>query len=84
MSGRFPLDKFPLFELDISFHSSFDMLDMKWSEGRTTIFGLKSKAYREREAIAAAAAEAGAHPHLSDDGEKGGSEGDKAPTHEIV
>lgn len=70
-----------------------DMVDMKWSEGRTTIFRLKSKAYREREVIAAAAAtvveteagaEAAGHPRLSGDGEKGGSEGDKAPTHEIV
>ena len=59
------------------------MTDMKWSEGRTTIFGLKSKTYREREATAAAALPAGG-ARASGDGEKAGSDSDKAPAHEIV
>lgn len=59
---------------------------MKWSEGRTTIFGLKSKAYREREAMANASpdVESPVGAGASGDGEKAGNDGDKAPAHEIV
>jgi hypothetical protein len=35
------------------------MADMKWAEGRTTLFGLKSKAWHEREAARQARATEG-------------------------
>jgi hypothetical protein len=69
---------------DVSFFSGDP--DMKWSEGRTTIFGLKSKAYHEREAMVAAAplSPSPRAASLAGSGEKGGSDSDKAPVHEIV